>query len=620
LHFRQTDLLLEGVGVIREGTGNTIVIGGGPAGLTAAYELLRHGHKPLVFEKASIVGGIACTQQYKGFHFDMGGHRFFTKSEEVNKMWQEVMGDEFLTRPRLSRIFYNGTFFDYPLKPLNALMGLGPVESVRIFASYVRWKLFPHKVEETFEQWVVNRFGDRLFRTFFKTYTEKVWGISTSELKAEWAAQRIKDLSLKTAITSMFLKPRHGQIKTLIDRFEYPRQGPGQLWEKVRQGIDQRGGSVQMQTECVAVHRQGRKVTGVTVRGADGQARTLPADQVITSMPLTELINKLDPPAPEQVLESNKHLKYRDFLTVCLIVKGKDLFPDNWIYVHEKSVRVGRIQNFGNWSPDMIPPERRDECSSLGLEYFCTEGDDLWTMSDADLIELGRNELGRLGLCPCDLVEDGAVFRVPKSYPVYDSEYRQHLEVLADYIDSFVNLKTIGRNGLHRYNNQDHSMLTGMYAVRTLLHGERHDLWKVNADKEYHEEVREPSADAGVDEDREVEEAVELIFAKVHRLAMGLSVGMIAGAGLMLLTFILALQEGAGPARLASTVELLAQVFPGYQLSIPGSLLGGLYGFATGFLLGWCAAGARNVAMFLTWVFIRRRVERRYLRNLLEFV
>jgi protoporphyrinogen oxidase len=598
-----------------------LVVGGGPAGLTAAYELLRHGQQPIVLEKAAIVGGIACTQQHNGFHFDMGGHRFFTKSEEVNQMWREVMGDEFLQRPRLSRIFYNGTFFDYPLKPLNALAGLGIVESIRIFTSYCRWKLFPHKVEETFEQWVVNRFGDRLFRTFFKTYTEKVWGISTTELKAEWAAQRIKDLSLRTAITSMFFKPSHGRIKTLIDRFDYPRQGPGQLWEKVRRTIDNAGGSVRMQTECLAVHRQGFKITGATVRDADGRTERIDASHLITSMPLTELIRKLDPPAPAHVLEANRQLKYRDFLTVCLVVRRKDLFPDNWIYVHDKSVRVGRIQNFGNWSPDMLPPEHRDAKSSLGLEYFCTEGDDLWTMADGDLIELGKRELDRLGLCKYEDVEDGVVYRVPKSYPVYDSDYRRHLDVVAEYVDSFINLRTIGRNGLHRYNNQDHSMLTGMYAVRSLLHGEQHDLWKVNADKEYHEEVKEPRpAAAENEEELEVQEAMDLIFAKMHRLGAATALGVLGALGIFLVTLVLLLKGAPGAGPVGPNLALLGQFAPGYSVSYGGALIGGLYGFAYGFVAGWFVAAGRNLLMFLSWVIIQRRAERRYLRNLLEFV
>lgn len=463
-----------------------VVIGGGPAGLTAAYEFTKHGVKPIVLEKDGIVGGIARTESYKGCRFDMGGHRFFTKSQEVQDIWHEVLADDFLVRNRLSRIFYDGKFFMYPLKPLNALAGLGLVESVLIFCSYLRWQLLPYRQEETFEHWVTNRFGKRLFETFFKTYTEKVWGISCSELKAEWAAQRIKDLSLKTAIVSMFVKPGT-RVKTLIESFHYPKLGPGMLWEAVQKRVDDAGGSVKLHSDVVAVHRDAMRATAVTVNH-EGQTQRLEADSVVSSMPLTELIRKLDPPAPKEVLDACDQLSYRDFLTVCLIVNKKELFPDNWIYIHDSSVQVGRIQNFKNWQPDMVPDLSK---SSLGLEYFCNEGDALWITPDDELIELAKKELDRIGLASAADVEDGVVYRVPKSYPVYDAEYARHLEVIREFIDRFENLRTIGRNGLHRYNNQDHSMLTGLYAVRGLLLGEKHDLWSVNADKSYHEQVSE---------------------------------------------------------------------------------------------------------------------------------
>ncbi len=477
-----------------------IVAGGGPAGLTAAYEATRHGITPLVFEKDKVVGGIARTECHEGFRFDMGGHRFFTKSEEVNQMWHEVLTDDFLLRPRLSRIYYQQKFFAYPLKPFNALRGLGLYESAFLMASYCRWKVFPHPKEESFEEWVINRFGRRLFRTFFKSYTEKVWGISTSELKAEWAAQRIKDLSLKRAIVAAIFKPTPGKIKTLIEEFHYPRKGPGMLWEAVAKAVETAGGEVRMQTGVTKIHRDGMKVTGVTVsRQADaGPAQEhVPCENFITSMPLTQFVRQLDPPAPQPVLDAADGLKYRDFLTVCVVVDEPDLFPDNWIYVHDPSVQVGRIQNFGNWSPEMLPEEARGKFTSLGLEYFCNEGEDLWNTPDEELVKLAREELARIGLVPADKVGRGVVYRVPKSYPVYDSGYEKHLKTIRDFVDGFENCRTIGRNGLHRYNNQDHSMLTGMYAVRDLILGETHDLWEVNADKSYHEEDREPKSSAG---------------------------------------------------------------------------------------------------------------------------
>jgi protoporphyrinogen oxidase len=461
-----------------------VIIGGGPAGLTAAYELTKRHLRPIVLEKLDKVGGIARTENYKGYHFDMGGHRFFTKSAEVERFWHEMLGDDFLHRPRLSRIYYKNKYFNYPLKPGNALGGLGPLEGLLIMSSYLRWHLLPYKAEETFEQWVTNRFGKRLFETFFKSYTEKVWGIPSSELKAEWAAQRIQDLSLKTALTTMFLKPRR-TIKTLIESFDYPRQGPGMLWTAVKDRVEARGGTVHLNSSVVGINRQGNRVTSVVVE-RDGRTETIAADDFISSMPVTLFLQRLNPPPPPAVLEAASRLKYRDFLTVCLILDRPDLFPDNWIYVHDPNVKVGRIQNYKNWSPDMLPNQAH---TSLGLEYFCNEGDDIWTMSDADLIELGKRELAQIGLAGDEDVIDGCVFRVEKSYPVYDADYAQHLETIKAYMATFENFQTIGRNGLHRYNNQDHAMLTGMLAVRNLLYGERHNLWQVNAEQEYHETV-----------------------------------------------------------------------------------------------------------------------------------
>jgi protoporphyrinogen oxidase len=602
LHLRQWDVAVQDQ--------SFVIIGGGPAGLTAAYELVRHGHRPLVLERENFVGGIACTREYKGFRFDMGGHRFFTKSEEVNRMWHEVLLEEFLRRPRLSRIFYNNRFYNYPLKPLNAFRNLGPVESFLIFCSYARWHLFPSRVEETFEQWVTNRFGKRLFNTFFKTYTEKVWGIPCAELKAEWAAQRIKDLSLKTAVLSMFFKPKN-TIKTLIEQFDYPRLGPGQLWDCVRRRIDDAGGEVRMNSDVTAIHRDGNRITAVTIQ-RDGTTQTIPGSHFVTSMPVTEFISKLDPPAPQPVRDAAARLKYRDFFTVCLMVRGTDLFPDNWIYIHDPTVKVGRIQNFGNWSPDMVP---QPGMSSLGLEYFCNKGDEMWNTPDEQLIEQARQELARIGLARCEDVVDGVVYRVEKTYPVYDSDYAEVLGVVRQYMDALINCRTVGRNGLHRYNNQDHSMLTGMYAVRNLLHGEQHDLWAVNADQEYHEEVREPRIIES--EEPALAEAMEVIFARLHRLGMGLAGGVVCAAAVFLLTLILVLKGGqtVGP-----NLALLGQYFPGYSVTFGGAALGAIYGFATGFVAGWFLAWMRNLVVFLYWVMVQRQVERRCLKHLLEYV
>jgi len=461
-----------------------VIIGAGPAGLAAAYELTRHGRRPVVLEALPRVGGLARTEEYKGFAFDLGGHRFFTKVSEVEETWHEILGADLLHRPRLSRIYYRRRFFDYPLKPLNAFAGLGPLQSALIILSYLRWKIRPYPQEETFEEWVTNRFGRRLFLMFFKAYTEKVWGIPCSTLRAEWAAQRIKGLSLKTAVLSMFVKPKT-RIKSLVTEFYYPRRGPGMMWNTVMRAVEQRGGSVRLNSPVLSIARTGSRIDHVLV-ASNGRIESIAGAQFISSMAVTDLVRKLTPPPPAEVLDAAGQLTYRDFLTVCLIVNRAHVFPDNWIYIHDPEVKVGRIQNFKNWSPEMVPDPTK---TGLGLEYFCTEGDDLWTMADADLIELGKRELERVGLVRHGDVEDGCVVRVHKAYPVYDARYREHLDVIRKFVDRLDNLQTVGRNGLHRYNNQDHAMLTGMLAVRNITLNQRHDLWTVNTDQEYLEEI-----------------------------------------------------------------------------------------------------------------------------------
>ncbi|MEP7355922.1 MAG: NAD(P)/FAD-dependent oxidoreductase [Anaerolineales bacterium] len=492
--------------------GRVVIIGGGPAGLTAAVELGRLDVPVTVLEKDRLVGGIARTESYKGYRFDIGGHRFFTKIGEVEQFWRDILGPEFLTRPRISRIFYDGKFFDYPLKAMNALTNLGLVASVEVVLSYIQSQLFPYKQEDTFEEWVSNRFGKKLYRIFFKTYTEKVWGIPCSEIRAEWAAQRIKGLSLPVAVWNALFGPGKGKdvVKTLIEQFEYPRLGPGMMWEKAAEFVNTHGGEVRLNSDVVAVRHAGGRVRDVLVRAAapktggngakPADTTALAADAFITSMPIAELVRKLDPPAPPEVLAAAAGLTYRDHISVVLIVNQPDLFPDNWVYIHSKEVKVGRVQNFKNWSPDMVPDPK---LSALGLEYFCTEGDAMWRMSDADLLELGKREMDLIGLVKANDVVDGTVMRQLKAYPVYNGTYAGYLETIKNYLAGFENLQTVGRNGMHKYNNQDHSMLTAMLAVRNLL-GEKHDLWNVNTERSYHEEMRLPhdalSADeAGVD-------------------------------------------------------------------------------------------------------------------------
>jgi protoporphyrinogen oxidase len=473
-----------------------VVCGAGPAGLTAAYLLLRDGYRVTVLESDAVVGGISRTARYKEFRFDIGGHRFFTKYAPVQALWEEILGEEFLEVPRLSRIHYAGRYFDYPLKAMNALSGLGLINATRIMLSYLRAHLRPNPVEENLEQWVTNRFGQRLYEIFFKTYTEKVWGIPCTEIRAEWAAQRIQGLSLARAVlAATALNRRAPQIKTLIDRFRYPRLGPGQMWERCRDRIIEMGGSVHLEHHASRIELEDGRAVAVHAE-TGGRSVRFAADHVISTMPLRSLVQSLSPAPAAAALEAAGGLRYRDFLTVALVLDRENLFPDNWIYIHTPGVRVGRIQNFNNWSAAMVPVPGR---TCLGLEYFCFEGDGLWTSSDEELIALAERELDTLGLAPGARAEDGAVVRMPKAYPIYDAEYRAHLDVVRATIDPIANLHTIGRNGMHKYNNQDHSMLTAIFTIENML-GARHDVWEVNTDFEYHEEQRihEPTRNIAV--------------------------------------------------------------------------------------------------------------------------
>jgi protoporphyrinogen oxidase len=588
-----------------------VIIGGGPAGLTAAYELCKLGLQPIVLEKENKVGGLSRTESYKGFYFDLGGHRFFTKVKEVKKLWHEILDSDFLRCPRLSRIYYNRRFFFYPIKPLNALVGLGFWESILIVLSYIKWHFFPYKREDTFEEYVTNRFGKRLFQTFFKTYTEKVWGVPCSELKAEWAAQRIKGLSLKTTLISIFLNSKQ-TIKSLIEEFEYPRLGPGLMWRRLSELIERHDGSVRLGSDVVKIIQNDRRIDQVEI-AHNGSYETISGNCFISSMPVTEFINKLHPEPPREVLAAAARLKYRDFLTVCLIVNKPHLFPDNWIYVHDPAVRVGRIQNFKNWSLEMVPDQKM---TSLGLEYFCSEGDDLWTMSDTELIELGKREVEQIGLASCNDIEDGCVIRVPKSYPIYDADYRDSLETIRKFTDGFDNFQTVGRNGLHRYNNQDHAMLTGMLAVRNLVLGERNNLWNVNTDQEYLEEISEEAQVPTDDVGAAVEGTLAKVFLKLDRVSFGLSTGIITGMAVFLATLTLVLKDGevVGP-----NLQLLSQYFPSYTVTLSGSVLGLLNGFVSGFIGGWGYAFLRNSATFLYLCAIHRRAQRYYLRRFFDY-
>ncbi len=481
------------------------VIGAGPAGLTAAYCLSKQARSVLVIERDPVyVGGISRTVDYKGFLFDIGGHRFFSKSREVVALWQEILPDDFIARPRLSRIYYNGKFFSYPLKAFEALLKLGVLTSAACMLSYAYAKTFPVAPARTFHEWVRNHFGERLFRIFFQTYTEKVWGMSCDEISADWAAQRIKGLDLTMAVMNGLKrslpigrgakpgsKSGGGQsggdeagdtVKTLIESFQYPRKGPGMMWEAAARRIKAQGGRILMGRELTRLEFDAaRKLWRIEVAAADGGRESYTARHVVSSAPLRELVERIKP-TPISLLHA-RALRYRDFLTVALMVRKDGLFPDNWIYIHDPRVKVGRVQNFGSWSPQMVPAGM----SCLGLEYFCFEGDGLWNASDGELIALAKREVAQIGLVSPDDVVDACVVRQAKAYPVYDEDYRLNIAtVRRDLEGCYPSLHVIGRNGMHRYNNQDHAMMTAMLTARNIIAGARlYDVWNVNEDAEY---------------------------------------------------------------------------------------------------------------------------------------
>ncbi len=486
--------------VTPDDTDPVVVIGGGPAGLTAAYRLAQAGDPVVVLESDNIVGGISRTVERDGWRFDIGGHRFFTKVRPVEEFWHEVLPDEdFLLRPRMSRIYYGGKFYDYPIKLTNALGNLGLVEAARCALSFLWVRISPPKNQNTLEGYIVTNYGWRLYNHFFKTYNEKVWGVPASELSADWGAQRIKGMSLWNAVWEPIRsslvgrrRDRSQQVTSLIEEFQYPKLGPGMMWERCAEAIGELGGTIEMETEAVAVHVKDGRAVSVTTEGADGR-KELPATHVISSMPFTALARCIEPAVPDEVLRAADDLHYRDFLTEALVVPERRGFPDNWIYIHSPDVRVGRIQNFGSWSPFLV----KDGRTCLGMEYFVFEGDDLWASADNDLVKLAITELARIGLVDPADVESGYVVRMPKAYPVYDDAYRDNVEVIRKWLEANApNIHPVGRNGMHKYNNQDHSMYTAMLTVEN-IHGARHDIWSVNVEEEYHETSASGSGGTG---------------------------------------------------------------------------------------------------------------------------
>lgn len=589
---------------------DAVIIGAGPAGLTAAYELSKMSIKSTLIEANSQVGGISRTENRQGYRFDMGGHRFFSKVPYINQIWKEILGPDFIQRPRLSRILYRGHFFDYPLKPLNAMAGLGLLESAKIIMDYTRMKLsLSHDRDNNFEEWVTHRFGSRLYEIFFKTYTEKVWGIPCHEISADWASQRIKNLSLRQAVYHALLgqigKKDPNHIVTLIDKFHYPRLGPGMMWDRCADLLAEKGNPIALNEEVICIQHDNKRVLSVYSKNKKAETLKYSGDQFISSMPLRGLIRSLDPKPPEQILSAASNLKYRDYLTVVLILNAAQVFPDNWIYIHTPEVKMGRIQNYKNWSPDMVPDPSK---TSLGLEYFLWDTDGMWQWSDEQLITLGIKECETIGIVDSGDIIDGTVIRVPKAYPVYDHTYQQNVAILRDYLSSFVNFHSIGRNGQHRYNNQDHSMLTGIYAARN-IGGQSHDIWSVNVEQDFNEETALSES--------VVREEIDTLLSRMDPLALGSAIGLVCGLFVFLATFILIVKGGhaVGP-----KLSLLRHYLPGYQVNWKGALMGflgvGTIGFAFGAVFAWL----RNLGVYLYVRRIRTKQEAESKKRLLEDV
>lgn len=578
-----------------------VTLGAGPAGLATAYELIKQGVQPVVLEKTDKVGGIARTETYKDYYFDIGGHRFFTKIDRVNRLWHEMLGEDFQKVRRMSRIYYEGRLFNYPLNISNTLLNLGILESVLMMLSYFNAQFLPHREEKTFEQWVSNRFGRRLYKTFFQTYTEKVWGIPCNKIQADWAAQRIKGLSLIAAVSNALLGTK--KAKSLIDEFYYPTKGPGMMWQRFQETIEDQGGTVRLNSEAIGLKHKNKRIISVACLNGDKRSE-IPVEHLISSIPITKLVALLNPRAPDEVLSAAQKLSYRAFLIVVLIIDKQDLFSDQWIYIHSPDVKVGRIQNFKNWSAAMVPDSQK---TSVGMEYFCTEGDGIWTMPDNELVDLASRELSELGLSEIDGVIDSFIVRQPGAYPIYDPHYQDHLEVIKRYLANIDNLQTIGRNGMHRYNNMDQSMLVGMLAAQNVL-GANHDLWEVNEEKEYLEEkkIKAKPFDS--------ENGFIRAFSRMDKLAMATAVGSVSGLLFFLSTIWLVLNGGdvVGP-----NLELLSQYFIGYTVTVSGAFKSFGYVFIWGFLFGWLFAYLRNLLLAF---FIYRLKKKTEILTLLDFL
>jgi protoporphyrinogen oxidase len=455
------------------------IIGAGPSGLAAAYELSREGVPAVVFEKDNYVGGLSRTVQHEGYSFDIGGHRFFTKNEKVKNLWHEMLEDDLIRRPRLSRIHHKGKFFHYPLRPINALKGLGYHKSFHVLMSYLYRKMMPHVPEINFEDWASNRFGDALYRLFFKTYTEKVLGIPCNNLSAEWSEQRIPGLNLGHALVDSFNFGKKRIIASLIDEFNYPRLGSGQMYEAMSAKVAAAGIKIILNGEIVSVCHDRDRLSSLIIKGRDGEVK-IPVEKVISTMPITDLVLKMQPVSPGPVIAAAKELRYRSIITVNVILDGPAFFPDNWIYLHDPQIKAARMQLYKNWSPCMVPGNESD---SISLEYFSFEEDPLWAASDKELLEIAKADLRFLKPSGAHRVKSGFAVRYAKAYPLYTLGYKKHLDTIRQYLDGFCNLACAGRYGQFRYNNMAHSIVTGRMAARRLM-GDNVDQWAVDGEEE----------------------------------------------------------------------------------------------------------------------------------------
>jgi len=580
-----------------------VIAGAGPAGLAAAYKLTRNNVNPVIFEKSDQVGGIARTEVYKQYAFDIGGHRYFSKDREIRRLWNEILGDDLLRVKRISRIFYQGKLIDYPLSLPNVFFNLGIMESVLTLTSFIKARCFSTGKEETFEQWVSKRFGQRLYHRFFKPYTEKVWGIPGSAIRSDWAVQRIKGLSLSEAISSALLRTQNAD--SLIRSFEYPVEGSGMMWKRLKDMVEIGGGRFHLKSEVIALEIDNMRIENLIWQKGE-ETGTLPVDHFISSMPVKRLVHILGPDVPDAVRTAADKLSYRFFIMVVLIIEKQNLFPDQWIYIQNPDVRVGRIQNFKNWSAAMVPDPDK---TCLGMEYFCDEKDKFWHLAETDIIDMACRELITLELAQPEEIIDHCVVRQPYAYPVFDRDYRHHLKIVREYLRSYKNLQTVGRGGTYRYSNMDQAMKNGMMAAENIT-GAEHDLWQGNMAPEYLE-----AAPNHMDERMATREIFEHTFRKMEKTAFAVATGLICGLLLFIATIWLVIKGGkvVGP-----NLALLSNYFFGYTVTIGGAFIGFGYSFIWGFVFGWLFAFIRNLFVSLYLYRLRRKIEKNSIRNFID--